>query len=170
MCVKKQNSLGKGTFNFINPDYGVKEWRHGGLLNFLTERPHRTPRGPKGAFLPPPRPLGMLGCPVYAPLSHPFFVPSPQAGATRQLAITMAIAGAKLWLEGVLSSRDSASSVGEMAGQIPLSCKTETSWKEPSWDFRGRRELLIAGNRVRLIPQQKDVFSLGVSAICCIQQ
>lgn len=39
----------------------------------------------------------------------------------------MAIAGAKLWLEGVLSSRDLTNSVvKERAGCTPLSGKTET--------------------------------------------
>lgn len=82
---------------------------------------------------------------------HPSFVPSSQAGAKKQLAITMAIAGAKLWLEGVLSSRDLTNSVvKERAGCTPLSGKTETIlglWWEKGIEHP------LAGNRVRLAPQ-----------------
>ena len=57
--------------------------------------------------------------------AHPSFVPRPQAGAKQQLAVTMAIVGATLWLEGVLS-RNLTSSVGkDRAGWTPLSCSTE---------------------------------------------
>lgn len=77
----------------------------------------RLPGVPKGAFLPPSRPPGVQGCPVYTCLGCLSFVPSPQAGgAKQQLAVTMAIAGAKLWLKRILNSRDLTKSVGEMAG------------------------------------------------------
>ena len=59
----------------------------------------------------------MQGSPVCTSLGYSFFVPNPQAGAKQPLVVTMAIAEAKLWLEGVLSSRDLTNSVGKkMAG------------------------------------------------------
>lgn len=54
----------------------------------------------------------------------------------------MAIAGAKLRLEGAFSSRNLTNSVGrEMASETALSYKRKPSWKEPSWGFGGRRDL-----------------------------
>lgn len=97
VCVKTAELPGKGTFIFINPDYSVEEGRSVGLSNFLTaprEQTHqRLPGSPKGPFCHLPRPLGVQGCPVCTSLGHPFFVPSPQAGAKQQLAVTTAIVG-----------------------------------------------------------------------------
>lgn len=93
------------------------------------------------------------------PCAHPSFVPSSQAGAKQQLAVTMAIAGATLWLEGVLS-RNLTSSVGkDRAGWTPLSCKTESSWEETSWGFGGRRELSPYSRTTgQTSPQEREIF------------
>lgn len=69
----------------------------------LPDCPSETTRGPQRGLSATPKASGVQGCPVCTSLGHLFFVPRLVV-LSSSLAVTMAIAGATLWLERVLKT------------------------------------------------------------------
>lgn len=81
---------------------GMEGWRPFKLPDYPERTTHqRLPGVLKGAFLPPPKASRRPGLPSLHIPRPPFLCPQA-GGAKQQLAVTMAIAGATLWLDRVL--------------------------------------------------------------------